>query len=63
MVSNPLRRTNTATKKKRAIVVGAGPGGLLTAIHLLNRSDEYEVTLVYPGRAYSRVDDLSPHRS
>lgn len=49
--------------KKQIIVVGAGPGGLLTAIHLLNRSPNYEVTLVDPGRDYSKVSDLAAHRS
>ena len=48
--------------KKRAIVVGAGPGGLLTAIHLLKRGT-YEVTLVDPGCDYSKVEDLSKKRS
>ena len=63
----PLPSSSNATgspssTKKRAIVVGAGPGGLLTAIHLLKRGT-YEVTLVDPGCDYSKVEDLSKKRS
>jgi len=47
---------------KKAIVVGAGPGGILTAINLMKRGT-YSVTLVDPGRDYSKVVDLSTHRS
>jgi len=54
--------SSNPSKKQRAIVVGAGPGGLLTAIHLLKRGT-YEVTLVDPGRDYSKVKDLSSVRS
>lgn len=47
---------------RRAVVVGAGPGGLLATIHLLRR-EGYHVTLVDPGRDYGAVADLSSHRS
>ena len=57
-----LGATRPITDPKRAIVVGAGPGGLLAAIHLLRRGD-YHVTIVDPGRDYAAVDDLASHRS
>ncbi len=34
---------------KRAVVIGAGPAGLTAAYELLNRSDEYEVTVLEEG--------------
>ncbi|NCW39670.1 MAG: FAD-dependent oxidoreductase [Betaproteobacteria bacterium] len=34
------------SKKKHAVIIGAGPAGLTAAYELLSRSDEYEVTLL-----------------
>ena len=36
-------------KKKKAVVIGAGPAGLTAAYELLNQSDEYEVTVLEEG--------------
>ena len=46
-------------RKCRAVVVGAGPAGLLAAINLLRRSSdevEYHVTLVETGEDYGVLD-------
>ena len=55
---------------KRVLIAGAGPAGILAAIHLLRRNDAmkdvtYEVTLVDAGQDYGTLSsaDLPSHRS
>jgi kynurenine 3-monooxygenase len=57
------------TTTKRVLIAGAGPGGILAAIHLLRRNAKedvnYEVTLVDAGRDYGKLTstELPSHRS
>mmetsp|Transcript_37292 Transcript_37292/g.57251 ORF Transcript_37292/g.57251 Transcript_37292/m.57251 type:complete len:508 (+) Transcript_37292:104-1627(+) len=60
------------SQKKRVIICGAGPGGILTALYLLRRNDyssskgiKYHVTLVDQRENYGKLnaDEIIAHRS
>jgi len=54
--------SSAGAKSMHVLIVGAGPGGLLTAINLLRRN-KYTVEIVDAGEDFGLVEDLTKKRS
>lgn len=41
-------------EKKKVIIIGAGPAGLMTAYELLKKKDDFDITILEESRRYWR---------
>ena len=44
-----------STKKQKAIIIGAGPAGLTAAYELLDKSKDYEVTILEESNTFGGI--------